>query len=265
MEGFRDGGDRDVSQQGAKKRFSPPRKIGIEQRKRHNQASVAGKNLRQVVEPSRPARMQHAVEHFKGDGFVSRRRFGVQRRKLPHSVRRQCVAVAHQYQRDFSAPGERNGRRQMGDDKVRLDTQQHTIPRAKQPPQPVGVTETGSREDVAHARRGRRSDLPGRHRGARPEGRLDDLDCFGTEKPRRLDVLDRGHDTNVKRPKAPGEAPQRHDVAHASAELPGQKNCFHRRLRPDRWCCRISLACLPIFESDISHLSASFPEAQEKI
>ena len=109
-------------QQRAKKRFSPPRNIGIEQRKRHNKASVAGKYLRQVVEPRCPARTQHAVEHFKGDGFVSRSGFSVQRRKLPQSVRWQCVAVADQYQRNFSAPGERNGWRQMRDDEVRLES-----------------------------------------------------------------------------------------------------------------------------------------------
>ena len=119
---FRDRRDRDMIQQRAEKRFGPPRKIGIEQRKCQNQAGVAEKYLWQVVEPSLAARAHDAVEHFKGNGFVPWRRHGVQRRKLPHSVRWQRVAIADQYQRNSSARSKRNGRRQMRNHKIRRET-----------------------------------------------------------------------------------------------------------------------------------------------
>lgn len=45
----------------------------------------------------------------------------------------------------------------------------------------------------------------------------------------QFQVFDRGDHTKVEQPKAPGEPPQRHDVADSSAEFPSQKNCFHRR------------------------------------
>jgi hypothetical protein len=45
----------------------------------------------------------------------------------------------------------------------------------------------------------------------------------------RVKILDCRDEPKVRLPQALGEASQRDNVAHSSAEFPGKKNCFHER------------------------------------